>query len=88
MTGTPCKRMIHVEGCSTFSNGLCYKLTPNVKPVSISNMYIIDVKFKDSLQEENIPKSAQFIITSEKNSYGAGIAIWREGQEFVQRDHL
>ena len=53
-------------------------------------MYIIDVKFKDSLQEEkeNIPKSAKFIITSEKNSYGAGIAIWREGQEFVQRDHL
>ena len=39
--------------------------------------------FDNSLSEEDIPKTGQFILTSEKNAYGAAMSLWREGKEFV-----
>ena len=39
--------------------------------------------FNNLLSEEDIPKTGQLILTSEKNTYGAAMALWREGKEFV-----
>ena len=76
--------IIQVQNHSTFSYGLCSKITPYIKHSSMSDIFVIIVNFKDTLPKEDIPNSVEFIITSEANSYGAGMSIWREGQEFVQ----
>ena len=78
------KYEIIVTNHSTFSYGFCYKVSPKIIHTSISDIYMIIIKFNDSLSKDDVPQFMDFIITSKANSYGAGMSIWREGQEFVQ----
>ena len=73
------EKIINVQNYSTFSYGLCYKITPHIVHMSSSNIYVIFVKFRNSLAKEDIPEYVDFILTSEPNSYGAGIKIITPG---------
>lgn len=67
------EKIIEIQKYSTFSYGLCYKITPQIIHLGSTNIYSILVKFRNSLPKEDIPEYVDFIITSEPNSYGAGM---------------